>query len=58
MYFCAICNKSFAGASGLWYHNKHVHNAITQSRPRGKSKKLKTTIILSKIIIIIIQTYV
>ena len=41
VYFCAICNKSFAGASGLWYHNKHVHNAITQSRPRGKSKKTK-----------------
>ena len=39
VYFCAICNKSFAGASGLWYHNKHVHNAITQSRPRNKSSK-------------------
>ena len=38
-FFCVICNKSFAGASGLWYHNKHVHNAITQSRPRNKSSK-------------------
>ena len=33
-YRCAICAKDFAGASGLWYHNKHVHGAITQQRPR------------------------
>ena len=26
--------KNFAGASGLWYHNKHVHGAETQLRPR------------------------
>ena len=24
-YFCELCQKNFAGASGLWYHNKHVH---------------------------------
>ena len=33
-YKCAICAKDFAGASGLWYHNKHVHGAVTQQRPR------------------------
>ena len=25
LYRCEICQKNFAGASGLWYHNKHVH---------------------------------
>jgi len=42
VFYCAICNKSFAGASGLWYHNKHVHNAVTQSRPRNKNKNSAT----------------
>ena len=44
VYFCQLCNKSFAGASGLWYHNKHVHNAVTQSRPRGKNKGNSTKV--------------
>jgi hypothetical protein len=39
-YQCNECDKSFSGASGLWYHNKHVHNAITQSRV-SKEPKLK-----------------
>ena len=40
VYFCEICNKTFAGASGLWYHNKHVHGAETQLRPRKNKKNL------------------
>ncbi len=39
-FVCVPCNKGFSGASGLWYHNKHVHNAVTQLRPRNKNKKL------------------
>ena len=34
VYYCDICAKNFAGASGIWYHNKHVHGAETQLRPR------------------------
>jgi hypothetical protein len=33
---CITCYKCFSGASGLWYHNKHVHGAITKKRPRNK----------------------
>ena len=29
VYYCDICAKNFAGASGIWYHNKHVHGAET-----------------------------
>jgi hypothetical protein len=41
MHACAICAKKgvekvFKGASGLWYHVKHVHGAITKPRPRQK----------------------
>ena len=39
VYKCDICQKNFAGASGLWYHNKHVHGAETQLRPRKPKKK-------------------
>jgi len=39
VYLCELCNKTFAGASGLWYHNKHVHGAETQLRPRKNKKK-------------------
>jgi hypothetical protein len=37
-YRCDLCSKNFAGASGLWYHNKHVHGAETQLRPRKPKK--------------------
>ena len=40
LYRCEICQKNFAGASGLWYHNKHVHGAETQLRPRKPKKKV------------------
>ena len=44
MHACAICarkgvEKVFKGASGLWYHMKHVHGAITKPRPRQKNQK-------------------
>ena len=39
VYLCVLCDKTFAGASGLWYHNKHVHGAETQLRPRKNKKK-------------------
>ena len=37
-YRCDLCSKNFAAASGLWYHNKHVHGAETQLRPRKPKK--------------------
>lgn len=41
-YQCNECDKSFSGASGLWYHNKHVHDAITQLRPRNNSDLIRS----------------
>tara|TARA_B100001093_G_scaffold356913_1_gene341507 strand:- start:348 stop:1007 length:660 start_codon:yes stop_codon:yes gene_type:complete len=35
-FFCAECNKPFAGASGLWYHNKHTHGVETNTRKKRK----------------------
>ena len=43
-YECNECDKSFSGASGLWYHKKHVHNAITQLRPRNNSDSIGSCI--------------
>jgi hypothetical protein len=42
-HYCTICNKGYAGSSGLWYHNKKVHNAVTNSRPRNKISKEDST---------------
>ena len=42
-FVCELCNKGFSGASGLWYHNKHVHNAVTQLRPRSKNNAAAKT---------------
>jgi len=33
---CAECNKTFAGASGLWYHNKYSHGVKTKTRKKSK----------------------
>jgi hypothetical protein len=43
-YQCTECDKSFSGASGLWYHNKHVHNAITQLRPRNNPDLIQSRV--------------
>ena len=38
-FFCAECNKKFAGASGLWYHNKHTTTHGFETNTKKKRKK-------------------
>jgi hypothetical protein len=46
IYICDICKingdiKEYSGASGLWYHMKHIHNKKTNIRNKKKIKKIK-----------------
>ena len=50
LYRCEICQKNFAGASGLWYHNKHVHGAETQKYQKSKRGKKRTSAAQSQVI--------
>lgn len=37
---CIYCDdKEYAGASGLWYHNKNYHGLPTKKRPRKRNNK-------------------
>ena len=40
---CPLCNKTYAGASGLHYHNVHCHGHIPRCHKRKNKKKKKTT---------------
>lgn len=37
---CPLCNKTYAGASGLHYHNVHRHGHVPRSRKKRNKKKI------------------
>ena len=41
-----MINKTYKGASGLWYHNKNVHKMKTRPNPRKKKNINEDTLII------------